>query len=193
MPELADVFTDLEDPQASNARRHSRHDILVIALGTVPGGGQTGAGLALLGQARRDFLQSFLKLENGVPRHDTFSRAPGMLRFRRQFAEGIGGFIAVSGRQDTAPLLRPRRRALAAASGQRVGRRRQPCQRRMAQQVAAPDGDYALAWQSNAGTLRDDVPLFLDEPAAPMAQATQVNKGHGRIATRSASVSSDVA
>ena len=53
--------------------------------------------------------------------------------------------------------------------------------------------DYALAWQSNAGTLRDDVPLFLDEPAAPMAQATQVNKGHGRIATRSASVSSDVA
>ena len=30
MNELADVFADLEDPSAVNARLHSRHDILVV-------------------------------------------------------------------------------------------------------------------------------------------------------------------
>ena len=31
MAELADLFAELEGPRASNARRHSLHDILVIA------------------------------------------------------------------------------------------------------------------------------------------------------------------
>ena len=35
--------------------------------------------------------------------------------------------------------------------------------------------------------------LFLDDPATPVAQASQTNKGHGRIETRRASVSDDVA
>ena len=37
--------------------------------------------------------------------------------------------------------------------------------------------------------LHDDVKLFLDEPDTPVAQATQVGEGHGRIETRVASVS----
>ena len=41
MIELADVFADLDDPQAVNARRHSLHDILFIALCTVLSDGQT--------------------------------------------------------------------------------------------------------------------------------------------------------
>ena len=35
--------------------------------------------------------------------------------------------------------------------------------------------------------------MFLDDPATPLAQATQANKGHGRIETRTASISDDVA
>lgn len=41
MNELADVFAELDDPRAVNARRHSLHDILVIALCTVISGGQS--------------------------------------------------------------------------------------------------------------------------------------------------------
>ena len=67
MPELADVFADLEDPRAINARRHSLHDILVIALCTIVCGGQTCTDMELFGQAKGEFLQSFLKLENGIP------------------------------------------------------------------------------------------------------------------------------
>ena len=67
------------------------------------------------------------------------------------------------------------------------------CQRQIAQQVIDQDGDYALALKGNQGALHDGAPLFLDGPATPVAQATQVNKGHGRIETRMAGVSDGVA
>ena len=79
MNELADIFTELDDPRAANARRHSLHDILVIALCAVISGGQTCTDMELFGHAKRDLLQSFLKLENGIPSHGTFSRVLGML------------------------------------------------------------------------------------------------------------------
>ena len=63
------------------------------------------------------------------------------------------------------------------------------CQRQIAQQVVAPGGDYARALKGNQGILHDDVPWFLDDPATPLASATPVSKGHGRIETRLASVS----
>ena len=72
MTELAEVFAGLDDPRAVNARRHSLHDILVIALCTVVSGGQTCTDMELFGHAKRDLLQSFLKLDNGIPSHDTF-------------------------------------------------------------------------------------------------------------------------
>ena len=108
MTELADVFADLEDPRASNARRHSLHDILVIALCTVVCGGQTCTDMELFGHAKREFLQSFLKLGNGIPSHDTFSRVLGkldpeafqgwFLGFMEQFAQGVQGVVAVDGK-----------------------------------------------------------------------------------------------
>ena len=49
-----------------------------------------------------------------------------------------------------------------------------------------------LALKGNQGTLNDDVRLFLDDPATPVAQATQLSKGHGRIETRTGYVSDDV-
>ena len=54
-------------------------------------------------------------------------------------------------------------------------------------------GDYAMALRGNQGRQRDDARLFLDDPATPLAQDTRISKWHGRIETRIASVSSDVA
>ena len=67
------------------------------------------------------------------------------------------------------------------------------CQRQIAQQVIDQEGDYALALKGNQGTLHDDVRLLLDDPTTPVAQATQINKGHRRIEIRLAGVSDDVA
>ena len=108
MNELADVFAELDDPRAVNARRHSLHEILVIALCTVVSGGQTCTDMELYGHSKRDLLQSFLKLENGIPSHDTFSRVLKMLDpeafqrwflgFMQQFAEDIEGVVALDGK-----------------------------------------------------------------------------------------------
>ena len=53
------------------------------------------------------------------------------------------------------------------------------CQRQLSQQLLDQGSDY--------------VRLFLDDPLTPVAQATRTSKGHGRIETRTASISSDVA
>ena len=55
--------------------------------------------------------------------------------------------------------------------------------------VVGQGGDYSLALKGNQGTLYDDVKLFLEDLDTPVAQATPVGKGHGRIEKRIASVS----
>ena len=53
MTGLADVLAELDDPRAVNARHHSLHEILVIALCTVVSGGLTRTGMELFGHAKR--------------------------------------------------------------------------------------------------------------------------------------------
>src|SRR5450759_1350711 len=68
------------------------------------------------------------------------------------------------------------------------------CQRAIAQQIVDQGGDYALALKGNQGTLHDDVVLHLDDPASKtIAAAPVVEADHGRIETRTATVSTDIA
>src|SRR4051812_11954442 len=68
------------------------------------------------------------------------------------------------------------------------------CQRAIARQIVDQGGDYVLALKGNQGTLHDDVSLYLDDPVhdtTPTAQS--VDADHGRIETRTAMVSTDIA
>src|SRR5271166_4205827 len=68
------------------------------------------------------------------------------------------------------------------------------CQRAIAQQIVDQGGDYALALKGNQGTLHDDVVLYLDDPASKAITAEPVVEAdHGRIETRTATVSTDIA
>ena len=68
------------------------------------------------------------------------------------------------------------------------------CQRAIAQQIVDQGGDYALALKGNQETLHRDVVLFLDDPASKTRKAAPViDADHGRIETRTATVSMDVA
>jgi predicted transposase YbfD/YdcC len=103
-----EYFADLKDPRGSLSRRHDLLEILTIALCAVLSGGQTAVDMARFAEAKRDFLTRFLKLKNGVPSHDTFSRVFRRLdpdQFRacfRKFAARIGnasgGVIAIDGK-----------------------------------------------------------------------------------------------
>ena len=64
----------LEDPRTGIASLHDYHEMLVIALCTVLSGGQGATHMAAFAVAKEPFLRSFLKLEHGLPSHDTFSR-----------------------------------------------------------------------------------------------------------------------
>jgi predicted transposase YbfD/YdcC len=65
-------------------------------------------------------------------------------------------------------------------------------QRKIAQAIVEQEADYVLALKSNQATLYDDVRRFLDDPGTPLATACEVDKGHGRIETREAAVSTDI-
>src|SRR5919112_5329131 len=67
------------------------------------------------------------------------------------------------------------------------------CQRDIAQRIVERGGDYVLALKGNQATLHSDVRLFLDDPETRLTDAhTTVDGDHGRIETRTCTVSTDV-
>jgi predicted transposase YbfD/YdcC len=67
------------------------------------------------------------------------------------------------------------------------------CQRAIAQQIVDQGGDYALALKGNQGTLHDDVRRLLEDPECEATtSAAEVEGDHGRIETRTATVSTEI-
>ena len=75
---FGDCFAELDDPRAY-VTRYELAEILTIALCAVLAGARTVADMAVFAEAKQDFLRSFMRLENGVPGHMTFSRVLGNL------------------------------------------------------------------------------------------------------------------
>jgi len=108
MEGLAACFEGLEDPRTGNAGRHDLVEILVTALCTVLCGGQSACDMALFAREKEAFLRQFLKLDNGLPSHDTFSRVFRLLdpeqfrgcfqKFMAKFSQACQGVIAIDGK-----------------------------------------------------------------------------------------------
>ncbi|MGD0636381.1 MAG: transposase family protein, partial [Beijerinckiaceae bacterium] len=60
-------FAGLEDPRASNARRHDLHELLLIALCTFLCGGESCVDMADFAEEKEAFLREFLTLPGGLP------------------------------------------------------------------------------------------------------------------------------
>jgi predicted transposase YbfD/YdcC len=90
---FAQLFADLPDPRASRTKKHRLDDILGIALCAVICGADSFEGIERFGEARRDWLQRFLALPNGIPSHDTFNRVLAALD-RAAFAACFGRWMA---------------------------------------------------------------------------------------------------
>ena len=105
------AFRTLPDPRAENAR-HDLLEILVIALAAVLCGATSCAEMEEFGLSKEGLLRLVLRLEHGVPSHDTFSRVFRLLnprafeaafrRFMAAFAKGNGlkltGVVAIDGK-----------------------------------------------------------------------------------------------
>ena len=107
MDQFVACFEGLEDPRSGNAGLHDVHELLMIALCAVLCGGQGATHMAAFAVAKEPFLRSFLKLENGLPSHDTFSRLfrlpdPGQFRaafqrFMAALSKTDPGVVAIDG------------------------------------------------------------------------------------------------
>ena len=71
---IAAHFGDLTDPRIERTRAHSLLDILTIAICAVLAGADGPTSMETFGKAKEEWLRGFLKLNNGIPSHDTFSR-----------------------------------------------------------------------------------------------------------------------
>ncbi len=90
-------FGDLVDPRTGNAQRHDLCEILLIALAASLCGAESCVDMALFGRAKEPFLRRFLRLEGGVPSHDTFSRIFRLLdpdAFETSFGRFVAAFAA---------------------------------------------------------------------------------------------------
>jgi predicted transposase YbfD/YdcC len=108
LEEFAACWEGLEDPRTGNAALHDFNEMLVIALCSVLSGGQGAVDMGLYARAKEPFLRGFLKLSNGLPSHDTFSRLFRRLdpeqfraafqRFMAKFSGHCQGVVAIDGK-----------------------------------------------------------------------------------------------
>jgi predicted transposase YbfD/YdcC len=93
---LTTVFADLPDHRAETANKlHALTDILAIAVCAVIGGAEGWEQIAEYGRRKEAFFRRFLRLENGVPSHDTFYRVFAALD-PDAFAERFGRWMAAA-------------------------------------------------------------------------------------------------
>jgi len=74
---FTDVFTHFEnltDPRVERTRRHALPEMMAIALCAAICGAEGWADVERFGNAKREWFARFLKLEHGIPSHDTFGR-----------------------------------------------------------------------------------------------------------------------
>src|SRR3989440_859392 len=94
MGKFRKLFRQLPDPRAANAR-HDLLEVLFIALAAVLCGAESCSDMADFGQSKEGLLRLFLRLEHGVPSHDTFSPVFRLLKLQafefafRQFMAGL--------------------------------------------------------------------------------------------------------
>jgi predicted transposase YbfD/YdcC len=111
MGKFRGIFRKLRDPRAANAQ-HELLEILFIAFAATLCGAQGASDMAQFGRAKEGLLRRLLRLEYGIPSHDTFSRVFRLLdpqafeqmfrRFMAAFAKfnhlDLTGVIAVDGK-----------------------------------------------------------------------------------------------
>lgn len=71
---LLSYFSEMKDPRVERTKRHQIDDIIFIAIASVLSGVESWNEMEQYGIYKREWLEGFLQLPNGIPSHDTFNR-----------------------------------------------------------------------------------------------------------------------
>lgn len=74
MKSPVEYFSELDDPRVDRTKDHLLEDIIFITIAAVICGAETWNDIENYGNSKKEWLQTFLKLPNGIPSHDTFNR-----------------------------------------------------------------------------------------------------------------------
>ena len=93
---LVQCLSEIEDPRVGNGKRHDLVEVLVIAICAIFAEVQGFEDMAEWAQVKETWLRRFLRLENGIPSHDTFNRIFRILdpkHFEQAFRRWVGGVV----------------------------------------------------------------------------------------------------
>ena len=105
-------FADLDDPRSEHTRLHGLLDIIALTLCAVVSGAEGWTEVEAYGREKRDWLETFLDLPNGIPSHDTLGRVfalMGPAAFQECFLSWMQAVVGASGGKLIASIPRPRR------------------------------------------------------------------------------------
>jgi hypothetical protein len=66
-------LANLNDPKIEKSKEHLLKDIIAIAILAIISGADEWVAIEAYGNAKYEWLKSFLELPSGIPSHDTFS------------------------------------------------------------------------------------------------------------------------
>jgi predicted transposase YbfD/YdcC len=93
---LSDVFVSIHDPRQPGKVKHDFVELLVVAVNGVLVGADTFEEIELWANEKLGWLRSYLRLQNGIPSHDTFGRVFGLIdpgQFEQAFRRWMRGVL----------------------------------------------------------------------------------------------------
>lgn len=76
---LTQVFASISDPRSARHTLHDLAELLTVTVCAVLSGVDDFVDIELWAQAKIDWLRGFMKLEHGIPSHDTIGRVFGLI------------------------------------------------------------------------------------------------------------------
>lgn len=73
-------FSRLEDPRIERTKQHLLIDIIALAILAVISGADSWVAIETYAQSKREWLETFLTLPNGIPSHDTIARVFALIK-----------------------------------------------------------------------------------------------------------------
>ena len=96
---IAEHFNSIKDIRIERGKKHKLIDIITISICAVVCGADGWIDIEMYGIARKEWLDKFLELPNGIPSHDTFARVFSQINpdeFNKSFLNWVKGISKIT-------------------------------------------------------------------------------------------------